>query len=81
MSEDLTLSMDSEVIKFANNYSQQTKKSLSKIIEDYFIDLKEKNTNSLPEDLQELYGIYEGIDVPDKKELRGMFHEKHNNRH
>jgi hypothetical protein len=76
MSESLTLSMDSEVMEFANYYSQQTKKSLSKIIEDYFIDLKQKN--SLPEDLQELYGIYEGIDVPDKKELRGMFHEKHN---
>jgi hypothetical protein len=75
MSEDLTLSMDSDVIKFANNYSQKNNKSLSKIIEDYFIDLRERNTTDLPEDLQELYGIFEGIDVPDKKELRGMFHE------
>ena len=27
--------------------------------------------------MEELYGIFEGIEAPDKKELRGMFHEKH----
>jgi len=26
--------------------------------------------------MEELYGIFEGIAVPDKKELRRMFHEK-----
>jgi hypothetical protein len=66
MSEDLTLSMYSEVIEFANNFSQRTNKPLSKIIEDYLIELREKNTNDLPKDIQEFYGIFEGIDVSDK---------------
>jgi len=77
MSENLTLSMDSKVMEFASDFSQKINKPISKIIEDYFIELREKNSNSLPQDLQELYGIFEGIDIPDKKELRMMFHEKH----
>jgi hypothetical protein len=79
MSENLILSIDSEVIEFASNFSRKINKSISKIIEDYFIELKEKNTNDLPQDLQELYGIFEEIDTPDKKELRRMFHEEHSN--
>lgn len=79
MSENLTLSMDSEVIEFASDFSRKINKPLSRIIEDYFIELKERNSNDLPQDLQELYGIFEGIDVPDKKELRRMFHEKNGN--
>jgi hypothetical protein len=31
--------------------------------------LKDKNTPRLPKDLEELYGIFEGIDAPDKKEV------------
>jgi len=79
MSENLTLSMDSEVIEFASDFSRKINKPISKIIEDYFIGLRERNSNNLPQDLQELYGIFEGIDVPDKNELRTMFHEKHSN--
>ena len=79
MIANLTVNMDSEVIEFANNFSQRVNKPLSKIIEDYFIDLKKENIYDLPKDLQEIYGIFEGIDVPDKKELRKMFHEKHSN--
>jgi hypothetical protein len=79
MSENLTLSMDSEVIEFASDFSRKINKPLSRIIEDYFIELKEKNSNDLPQDFQELYGIFEGLDTPNKKELRRMFHEKHNN--
>jgi hypothetical protein len=79
MSENLTLSMDSEVIEFASDFSQKINKPISKIIEDYFIELKERNSNDLPQDLQELYGIFEGMDTPDKKELRMMFHEKYSN--
>jgi hypothetical protein len=66
MSENLTLSMDSELIEFASDFSRKINKPISRIIEDYFIELKEKNSNDLPQDLQELYGIFEGIDVPDK---------------
>ncbi|MDR2923325.1 MAG: DUF6364 family protein [Treponema sp.] len=79
MSKNLTLSMDSDVIEFASDFSRKINKPLSRIIEDYFIELREKNSNDLPQDLQELYGIFEGIDIPDKKELRRMFHEKHSN--
>jgi hypothetical protein len=79
MSENLTLSMDSEVVEFASDFSRKINKPLSRIIEDYFIELKEKNSDDLPQDLQELYGIFEGIDIPDKNELRRMFHEKHGN--
>jgi hypothetical protein len=79
MSENLTLSIDSEIIEFASDFSRKINKPISKIIEDYFIELKEKNTNDLPQDLQELYGIFEGIDIPEKKELRRMFHEEHSN--
>jgi hypothetical protein len=79
MSENLTLNMDSDVIEFASDYSQKINKPISRIIEDYFIELKEKNSNDLPHDLQELYGIFEGTDVPDKNGLRRMFHEKHSN--
>ena len=79
MSENLTLSMDSEVIEFASDFSRRINKPISRIIEDYFIDLKEKDSNDLPQDLQELYGIFEGIDTPDKNELRRMFHEKNSN--
>jgi hypothetical protein len=78
MSEDVTLSIDSEIAAFANDFSRRTNQSLSRIIENYLIELKDKNANELPEDLQELYGIFEGKDVPDKKELRRMFHEKYN---
>ena len=40
--------------------------------------LKQQNTTALPKDLEELYGIFEGIEAPDKKELRRMFHRKEN---
>jgi hypothetical protein len=79
MSENLTLSMDSELIKFASDFSRKINKPISSIIEDYFIELKERNSNDLPHDLQEIYGIFKEIDVPDKNELRRMFHEKHSN--
>jgi len=32
--------------------------------------LKDTNTQVFPKELEELYGIFKGIDVPDKKELR-----------
>jgi hypothetical protein len=78
MNGKLTLSLDSNVINFAHDFSRQVHQPISKIIENYFMELKEKNTSSLPRDLEELYGIFEGINAPDKKEIRKMFHEKHN---
>jgi len=75
----LTLNMDSRVIDFAHTFSKKTNKPISRIIENYFIELKRKNTTNLPADIEEIYGIFEGMDVPDKKELRRMFHEKNSN--
>ena len=77
MTRKLTLSLDSNIIDFAHSFSQKYNKPISKIVEDYFIVLKEQNTTELPNDLGDIYGIFEGIDTPDKKEMRRMFHEKY----
>jgi len=79
MTRKLTLSMDSSVIDFAHAFSKKTNRPISRIIENYFLEIKKQNTVSLPNDLDELYGIFEGTDVPEKKELRRMFHEKNSN--
>jgi hypothetical protein len=76
MNRKLTLSLDSKAVDFANAFFKRYNKPISKIVESYFIELKEQNTTELPKDLEELYGIFEGVDAPDKKELRKMFHEK-----
>jgi hypothetical protein len=76
MHQKLTLTLDSRVADFARAFSKQHHKPISQIVENYFIELKERD---LPKDLEELYGIFEGADVPDKKELRKMFHEKNSN--
>ena len=79
MNKKLTLSLDSNIIDFAHAFSKKTKRPISKIIENYFVELNEQNTPVLPKNLEKLYGIFEGTDVPDKKELRRIFHEKHSN--
>jgi hypothetical protein len=79
MNRKLTLSLDSGVVDFAHAYSKKYLKPISNIVEYYFIELKEQNGTDLPKDLEELYGIFEGMDTPDKKELRKIFHEKNSN--
>ena len=79
MNKKLTLSMDSNIVDFAHKFSKQINKPISKIIENYFLELREQNSTDLPKDLEELYGIFAGIEAPDKKELREMFHEKNSN--
>jgi hypothetical protein len=79
MTKKLTLSIDENIVEFAHSFSLKYNKSISRIIEDYLIFLKEQNATELPNDLEELYGIFEGIDVPEKKELRKMFHDKYSN--
>ena len=79
MNRKLTLSLDSGIVDFAHDFSMKINKPISRIIENYFIELRKQNTTTLPRDLEELYGIFEGTDVPDKKELRRMFHEKNSN--
>ena len=79
MNKKLTLSLDSGIIDFAHNFAKKINKPVSKIIENYFMELREQHTKDLPRDLKELYGIFEGIEAPDKTELRRMFHENHRN--
>ena len=79
MNKKLTLSLDSGVIDFAHSFSKKTNKPISKMVETFFMELKEQTPAYLPKDLEEIYGIFEGIEVPEKKELRKMFHEKHGN--
>ena len=79
MNRKLTLSMDSNIVDFAHRFSEKTNRSISKIIENYFMELREENPIDLPKDLEELYGIFAGTEAPDKKELRRMFHEKNSN--
>jgi hypothetical protein len=75
----LTLSLDSEVIDFAHDFSKKSNKPISKIIESYFMKLRQQYETDLPKDLEGLYGIFGDIKVPGKKELRRVFHEKHSN--
>ena len=79
MNRKLTLSMDSDIIDFAHTFSKKMKKPISKIIENYFLELKERKMTELPKDLEELYGIFEGKESASKQELRRLFYEKHNN--
>ena len=79
MNRKLTLSLDSGIIDFAHAFAKRTNRPVSKIIENYFVELRRQNAAVLSGDLEELYGIFEGMEVPDKKELRRMFHEKHSN--
>ena len=79
MNRKLTLSMDSNIVDFAHRFSKKINKPISKIIENYFMELREEDSIDLPKDLEELYGIFAGIEAPKKIELRRMFHEKNSN--
>jgi hypothetical protein len=80
MNRKLTLSLDAAVIDFAHEYARQNQQSISKVVENYFVEQQNKSETKLdlPPKLAELYGIFAGKNAPDKKELRRMFHEKHN---
>jgi hypothetical protein len=77
MNKKLTLSLDSTIVDFAHDYSKKSRKPISTIIETYLVELKNRSAPEIPKEAAELYGILEGIDIPDKKELRKRFHEDH----
>jgi len=89
MTKEMTLTLDAGIADFAQNLSEKTHKPLSKIVEEYLSGLRidtehrakargqAKNYRETPREVAELYGILEDIDVPDKKEMRRMFHEDH----
>lgn len=77
MNKKLTLNIDTSIIEFAHTYSKRTHQSISSIVEKYFIALKTTNNNNdLSQSTKEIYGIFSDMPLPDKKEMRGEFHEK-----
>jgi hypothetical protein len=76
MYNKLTLSLDSDIIEFAHDYSAKMNKSISKIVENYFSELQKEEPASFCKEVEALYGILDGEEVPDKKVLRKDFHEK-----
>lgn len=81
MTKKLTLSIDEDLIEFAHRFSKETNKSISKMVEEYLLELKKQNNkNNINPRVNSLYGIFENKPIPDKKELRKMFHDKSNYR-
>ncbi|MDR1747938.1 MAG: DUF6364 family protein [Spirochaetaceae bacterium] len=77
MSKKLTLNIDDDLITFAHDYSKQNGVSVSKLVEQYLIQLKTVNTDQkLNPKILGLYGIFEDSPLPDKKILREQFYEK-----
>jgi len=77
LSKKLTLNIDEEIIEFAHQYSDKTHQSISSIVESFFTELKGKSpTNELPAKTSRLYGSIKSNDLPDKKTMRKVFHEK-----
>ena len=77
MNKKLTLNIDDKIIQFAHEYSQETKQSISSMVESYLLSLqKESDIEDLSSKTKNLYGILSDNPIPDKKELRRAFHEK-----
>ena len=77
MNRKLTLSLGADIVDFAHSYSKITGKSVSQIVENYFRKLKIPANPNIPREVAELQGILKGISIPNKKELRRIFHEDH----
>ena len=77
MNQKLTLSLDADIVEFAHSYSKKSGKPVSKIVENYFRELKTPVNSDIPREVAELRGVLKGARLPDKKELRRIFHEDH----
>ncbi|MDR1997723.1 MAG: DUF6364 family protein [Candidatus Margulisbacteria bacterium] len=77
MNRKLTLSLDAKVIDFAHDFAKKADKPISKIVENYFREIKSQSQLNIPAGVEELHGIFagRGIKVPDKKALRRRYHE------
>ena len=77
MNKKLTLNVDDSVIEFAHLYSKETKQSISSLFEKYLKGIQRQHlqTDLSPVTL-ELRGAFKDLDIPDKHELRRIFHEK-----
>jgi len=77
MNQKLTLSLDADIVDFAHSYSKKSGKPVSKIVENYFRELKVYANPGIPREVAELRGILKGANIPNRKELRRIFHEDH----
>jgi len=77
MNQKLTLSLDADIVDFAHSYSKKAGKPISQIVENYFREIKATANPGIPREVAELRGILKGANVPNKKELRRIFHEDH----
>ena len=78
MNQKLTLSLDADIVKFAHSYSKRAGKPISQIVENYFRVLKTPANSEIPREVAELRGIFKvNGTIPEKKELRRIFHEDH----
>ena len=75
INQKLTLSLDTDIVNFAHFYSKKSGRPVSKIVENYFRELKMRVNPDIPKEVAELRGILKGAKLPDKKELRRIFHE------
>ena len=78
MNKKLTLTIDDKVIEFAHLYSKETDQSISAMVEKYFRNLQRSSyqDSDLSPVTLKLRGALKGQSVPEKHELRRMFHEK-----
>jgi len=77
MNQKLTLSLDADIVDFAHSYSKKSGKPVSQIVESYFRELKTSANYNIPREVADLRGVLKGENVPDKRELRRIFHEDH----
>ena len=77
MNQKLTLSLNADIVDFAHSYSKKSGRSVSKIVENYFRELKASATPDIPKEVAGLRGALKGKNIPDRKELRRIFHEDH----
>lgn len=77
MSKKLTLNIDDELVSFVHSYSKQNGLSISKLVEQYLARLRDIEQNQeLNPKTTLLYGLFQDSPIPDKKQLRELFHEK-----
>lgn len=69
MNTKLTLRLDDQLIESAKEYSAQTGKSVSKIVADFFVIIKNeklKNKHSVSPIVQSLKGVLKGAQFSEK---------------
>jgi hypothetical protein len=71
-SKKLTLSIRDSVIRAAKKYAGENGTSVSKLVEDYFIDLIYANPKVYPSEIQELIGIARVDEPPQDYKLEKL---------